>query len=103
MILVVLAALPAGIFLVQKQQVIKSRASVGDTITVTPRLADTNGDECVSRADYNNWKSDTAVYNSRSDFNGDGHINIKDYAIWLNQFKSGHYNGTPIVCTSGTP
>lgn len=99
MVLAILMALPLGIFLVQKQQVIKSRAAVGDgtggTVTEAPVLpcptssrvlpGDIDGNSCIGNADYQKWLRDKN--------NNNVYINkfaaTCDYKEWLKAYGLG--------------
>lgn len=70
-------------------------ASASDNIAVTSKIkGDFNGDNKIDTADYNVFKlslnkcAGTAGYNPDADFDGSGCVNLKDYQIWYQLYKS---------------
>lgn len=73
--LLLLIAIPLGMYLARKQQTVKSRATVDET---TP--GDINGDWCVDERDYAYWR--------RNYPNPAASVSYDKYTEWFEEFKS---------------
>lgn len=70
-------------------------ASSTDNVAVTSTIkGDLNGDNKIDTADYNVFKlslnkcAGTAGYNPAADFDGNGCVNLYDYQVWYQLYKS---------------
>lgn len=93
----VMISIPLGVYLVQREQNLRSKA-IENTVTASD-IADADGDLCVSQNDYDIWLDQFKNASGASaDFDKNGVVGPEDYALWLKQF-----NGHQYECVSPTP